>query len=109
MFGKSNGIVAEENNGGLVLILCKEIYQKDSITFASYKFIDKCYIFIEPTDKQFIKVHFERKEGVTISLNRIAGDFCNEVLDQQIRLMLEKSYASIREKIVQQAFSPITK
>lgn len=105
----SRGIVAEEGNGRMLLILSKEIYQKEAIILASYKYIDECHILIEPADEQSIRVCFESKPGRADSLKPIALDFCNEVLDQQVRLQLEQSYGSIRDRIVEQAFSPITK
>ena len=37
----------------------------------------------------------------------VAEDFCNEVLDQQVRLDLEKRYGNIRELVIRHAFAPI--
>lgn len=105
----SRGIVAEEGNGRIMLILSKEIYQKEAIVLASYKYIGGYYVLIEPVDEHSIRICFESKTDATDSLKSMALDFCNEVLDQQVRLQLEQSYGSIREKIVEQAFSPITK
>ena len=42
-----------------------------------------------------------------IELESAVSDFCNEVLDQQIRLNLEKRNGRIRELIVEHAFSPL--
>jgi len=42
------------------------------------------------------------------SLEEDARTFCNEVLDQQVRLDLEARYGNIRELIVRQAFSPVS-
>lgn len=105
----SRGIVAEEDNGRLMMILSKEIYQKEAIILASYKYIGECHVLIEPVDEQSIRVCFEGKPGRADSLKSIALDFCNEVLDQQVRLQLEQSYGPIRNMIVEQAFSPMTK
>lgn len=106
----SRGIVAEEGNGRrLMLILSREVYQKEAIILASYKFIGRCYVLVEPVDEHSIRVCFESKEDRTNSLKAIALDFCNEVLDQQVRLQLENNFGSIREKIVELAFWPITK
>lgn len=109
MLNLSKGIVADEGNGRLVVLLNTHIYQKEAITLASYKFIDKCYVLIEPVDESIIRVCVESKEGAVSDLKSIALDFCNEVLDQQVRIQLEQSYGPIREKIVEQAFSPIAK
>ena len=36
----------------------------------------------------------------------LINDFCNEVLDQQVRLDLEKRYGGLRDTIVKHAFLP---
>ena len=37
----------------------------------------------------------------------LLDDFCNEVLDQQVRLDIEKRYGSLRDAIVKHAFQPL--
>ena len=43
----------------------------------------------------------------TLDLENIAHRFCDEVIDQQIRLDLEKRTKVIREIIIRHAFEPI--
>ena len=101
-------IVKTLEGGKLLLKLSKKIYEKEAIFAAAYKFTNYCTILIEPIEDTYVGVYFEPKENQTPDeLKRIAFDFCNEVLDQQVRLDLEKRYGNIREIIVKHAFSPL--
>jgi len=41
-------------------------------------------------------------------LEDVAHNFSNEVIDQQVRIDVEKDFKGIREEIVKKAFSPIS-
>jgi His-Xaa-Ser system protein HxsD len=95
-------------DGKILVSLSNAIYEKEAIMVAAYKMTDSCTILIEPIGNNGISVLFEPKEKQSQeSLEKIVRDFCNEVLDQQVRLDLEKRYGKIRELIVEHAFSPI--
>jgi His-Xaa-Ser system protein HxsD len=101
------GIFKQIDEGKLLIKLSKEIYQKDAIMAAAYKLTGACTILVKPFDEDTLGVVFEPKgEQDQSELEKIAKDFCNEVLDQQIRLNLEKSSGIIRDLIVKHAFSP---
>jgi len=102
------GIISEYEEGRFFMRLSKEIYEKDAIMQAAYKLTDLCTIMIKPHGESEVEVVFE-PQGKTdpAALRRIAARFCNEVLDQQVRLDLDKRYGKLRELIVQHAFSPL--
>lgn len=89
--------------------LHKDFYESEAIRAASFKFSAKCFVFIKPFDASETLVRFEPKLDQDVNLDIIAKEFCNEVLDQQIRVDLEKKYNKIRELIVSQAFAPVDK
>lgn len=99
-------IIKKLEDGKLLLILSKEIYEKEAVFASAHKFTDKCTILIEPIEDKSVGVYFKSKKE-NCDLLRIAEEYCNEVLDQQIRLDIEKKYGNIRELIVKQAFSPL--
>lgn len=103
---KMNGIFKRFENNVLTLEVDKELYQKEAILFAAHKFIDRCYVDIDPSSEKYINVSF-RPKNKDIMFDNIALEFCNELLDQQVRLNVEKSYGNIRDLIVKQAFQPI--
>ncbi len=68
-------------------------------------------VLIDSIDDRTVGVYLQSKLGVTTGeaeLREAASEFCNEALDQQVRLDLERRYGSIREMIVKQAFSPVS-
>ena len=101
-----NGIFKWLQNDVLALEVNKELYQKEAILLAAHKFIDRCYITIEPSTEKCINVLFRPKDK-NLQLDDLVLEFCNELLDQQVRINVEKSYGNIRDLIVKQAFQPI--
>ena len=101
-----NGVFKRLQNDVLILEVNKELYQKEAVLFAAHKFIDRCYITIELSTEKCINVLFRPKDE-NLQLDDLALEFCNELLDQQVRLNVERSYGNIRDLIVKQAFSPI--
>ncbi len=102
------GITIEQGEGKIALILEKELYQKEAVFMAAHKFTKTFYIIIRNVDANHVGVYFQQKTS-NDNLEDVRLNFCNEVLDQQIRLDLEKAYGSLRNLIVKQAFSPISK
>ena len=102
-------IVSKVENEKLLVELSKEMYEKLAVFAAAYKFTDKCIILVEPVGQRSVGVYFKSKsESNDSELMKIAEQFCNEVLDQQLRLDIEKQYGNIRDLIVEHAFSPIS-
>ncbi len=87
--------------------LKKQFYEREAIFAAAYKFTNLCSILIEPIDDYTVGVYFKPLKEKDVDLSEIAGAFCNEVIDQQVRLDLEKKYGNIRDLIVRQAFAPV--
>ena len=103
-------IIVKTKDNRLLLTLNRTLYEKEAIFSAAYKFTDKFTILIEPIDPSSVGVYFKSQQGGDENeLMMVAEAFCNEVLDQQIRLDIERKYGNIRDLIVAQAFSPISK
>ena len=99
-------IIKTLEDGRLLLEIDRGIFKKETIVATTYKFTNDCYIFIEPASNDAFNVYFKPKTQTT-PLEKIADEFCNELIDQQLRLDIEASYGNIRNLIVQQAFSPV--
>lgn len=91
----------------VLLTVSNEMYEKDAILNASYKFTDKCFIHIEPIDS-ITEIFFQSKT-VEVDLEIISLNFGNELIDQQIRLNTGREFKIIREELVKKAFSSISK
>ena len=102
-------IIKHFDDGRILLEIDKNIYDTRAVANASYRFTDRCYIYQEPISDNIMGVYFKSKEDTNVLLEKMADEFCNELIDQQIRLNIEKEYGHIRNEIVKKAFSPIEK
>ena len=91
-------------NHSLLVKVEKAIYSHEVILKAAYKYTGKCYLQINSIDGQHFGVHFKPKNG-EIDLKSIVDEFQNELIDQQVRYMLDTSNRKIKELIVRKAFS----
>ncbi|MEN6373397.1 MAG: His-Xaa-Ser system protein HxsD [Smithella sp.] len=82
------------------------IYAIEAIHAASYAFIDRYHIIIEPESDKLVMVLFEAKDK-TRRITEDIKDFATSLIDHQLRLQLEKTNGKIRDLIVAHAFSPL--
>lgn len=105
---QERGFFKKIEGGKLLLKLSKQFYEKSAVMAAAYKFTHKCIILIEPLEEGYIGVWFQAKNNKSLDMAPdLVNDFCNEVLDQQVRLDLEKRCGSLRDAIVEHAFQPL--
>jgi His-Xaa-Ser system protein HxsD len=82
-----------------------EVYPLQVLFRACYLFTDRCYLFLSrESESTNIKICFAGKSP-DANLKEIVGDFCNELINQQVRLTVAKETQVIRELIVAQAFA----
>lgn len=94
--------------GGLEVTLSKAIYEKEAVFAAAYALSNLCRNRIEPAQAGYVKVSLEFLDSCKESDGlEVENKFMNELIDQQLRLDLEKRYGAIRRLIVQQAFAPL--
>ena len=82
------------------------IYAKESIASACYKYTDRFYIH-QTVEKNFVMVFFESKDHTSISEIAVK-QFCNELIDQQVRYNTNQQFSHIRDLIVEEAFKPVS-
>lgn len=106
--GEPTANTANLENNFLEIILSKSLYEKEAVFGAAYLFTGKYSIKIEPEEESKIKVTFRPfSSNDNIYFKKIEYEFFNELINQQLRLDLEKRYGKIRELIVEHAFSPL--
>lgn len=86
------------------------LYAKEVITAAIYKFSHLFYIHqqTDTSNHSLVNVCFESKDNGRITED-VPKQFCNELIDQQIRYNTNAQFGHIRDMIVQEAFKPVTK
>jgi His-Xaa-Ser system protein HxsD len=101
-----NDFIKEVGNGKLQIQYKKDIYAKDAILASIYKFKDKCNIYLDSDESNFV-IYFFDKQLSREALEEIAIRFNDDIVDQQIRINTESKYKHIRDLIVEKAFKPI--
>ena len=97
------------NDDQLLLEVNSGYYESEAIIQASYKFTNECYIYLNPVSDKIIGVYFKAKDNRDITiLEKIIDRFCNELIDQQTRVIVERNFGSIGDEIVKKAFSSIS-
>ena len=99
-------MIKSMEDGRLFIELKKEIFDKEAITLTTYKFTDACYIGVDLSSSGNFKVSFKAKDKQS-NLEEIIDKFCNELIDQQVRVETQQEFGKIKEEIVRKAFSPI--
>ena len=99
--------VTELDKDKFQVVVDMAIYAKESLVAACYKFTDRYYIHQQTSGNNIIAT-FESKDGNDIS-DVIVKQFCNELIDQQLRYNTNLQFGHIRDLIVEEAFKPVNK
>ena len=99
--------ITELESDKFQVVVDMALYAKESLVAACYKFTDRFYIH-QQTDGNAVNVVLESKDGNAVSED-IAKQFCNELIDQQVRYNTNLQFGHIRDLIVEEAFKPVSK
>lgn len=99
--------VTELENNRFQVVVDMALYAKESLVAACYKFTDRFFIHQQTSGNNVIVV-FEAMDGNAIS-KVVVKQFCNELIDQQVRFNMNQQFGHIRELIVEEAFKPVSK
>src|SRR5437868_6622022 len=83
------------------------VYRLSAIKKAAYKFAGVCHVSIENISPERARVRLTAKR-VMDNVTHLAGEFQNEVLDQDLRETISAETRTIRELLLAQAFSATT-
>ena len=101
--------ITKTDKGGFQVIIDLNLYSEKAITATIYRYTDKYFIYQNtmPSDFKHVFLIFESKE-VVIDEN-IVKQFCNDLIDQQLREITTEKYGHIRDLIVEEAFKPVSR
>jgi His-Xaa-Ser system protein HxsD len=94
-----NREVQVEVDGGL--------YELEAIMQAANRFTDRWFVRIEQISETVTGVFFKPKDDNEQEAEKMADLFLNELIDQQVRLFVQRECGQIRDQIVKKAFSPV--
>ncbi len=104
MTTEPNGLTTELGERRVSFVVSEDIYALDTIQGAAYLFLDRCYVFLDrPADRQVAVVLKAKGEADAATLEALAGEFANELLNQALRKAVGASNAKIREFILAKA------
>lgn len=98
--------ITELENERFQVIVDLSLYAKEALVGTCYKFTDRFYVH-QKTSGNNIEVIFESKDGNAVS-DVVVKQFCNELIDQQIRYNTNQQFGHIRDLIVEEAFKPVS-
>ena len=101
--------VTEVGNGGFQVSVDLNIYSVDAVTATSYKYTDKFFVHQQTTDDRTMNVILESKDSNAPVSAEIVKKFCNDLIDQQVRVLVNRDFGHIRDLIVEEAFKPVNK
>lgn len=97
--------INEIDNEIFQVVVDMTLYAKESLVAACYKFTDHYYVHQQLVDNK-VEVIFEAKDGSTVT-DVVVKQFCNELIDQQVRYNTNLQFGHIRDLIVEEAFKPV--
>jgi His-Xaa-Ser system protein HxsD len=97
-------------SGTLTIEIDEGIYTKEAVLRTAYWFIDRCYLLIRRDSPGRLSVQIKAKAATLEnpapeSLENVAGEFTNSLLEYQLRHEIESETGSIRELLIAKAFS----
>lgn len=92
----------------IIIRLGTIFYEKTALLSAAYRLAGRCAVHINPSGENEVDVTFIPIAGHSSEELRVfADEFSKDIIDQQLRLDLERQYGKLRELIVEHAFAPI--
>ena len=89
----------------IALEIGTSLYSSSAILRACYKFADRLYSFVSPTETDAVlAVALWSRTGGEVSPS-LVGEFCSELADQELRERLARETGPLREMVVAQAFA----
>lgn len=98
--------VAVGADGTTELLVSLKLYSIEAIKKTAYLFTDRFGVFLDDHDSDHAKIVFNPdKDSKVLNFDIIFNEFCNELLDQDLRETISNKTEGRRNLILAQAFS----
>jgi His-Xaa-Ser system protein HxsD len=99
-----NGVVRDGDK--FVLSIDTRLYSLEAVKKTAYKFAAVTSIILQPKTDQVVSVLFNFAGAhCQNDPERVISDFCNELLDQDLREIIKRETTPVRNLILAHAFS----
>lgn len=101
--------VVELGDRGYKILIDLNLYTTEAIIATCYKYTDIFYIYQQKKEDNAVEIVFEAiNDEVKVSTD-VVKRFCNDLIDQQLRVITNQRFGYIRDLIVREAFKPVNK
>jgi His-Xaa-Ser system protein HxsD len=98
--------VATGADGATEILISLKLYSIEAIKKTAYLFTNRFGVFLDHHDSDHAKVVFNPdKDSKSLDFDSIYNEFCNELLDQDLREIIFNKTEGRRNLILAQAFS----
>jgi His-Xaa-Ser system protein HxsD len=98
---------SDSKSNDIAIFLNRAVYDKEAVMASSYALADMFSAYMEIQGENYLLTLKLLKTYHENDLEILKDRFLNELIDQQLRIDLEKRFGPIRELIVKQAFAPL--
>lgn len=107
---KFQGTLIKKGKSKIIVKINPRIYPLEVIYGAAYSFMDRAYVDISGSPQRQISLTLASKEDLNRKeLEKLAGEFKNELLNYALRREISRNNKEIREYIISRAlFSSVT-
>ena len=102
----------EIDSSQAIIRVQSEIYGREAVLRSAYWLLDRAYILISRHDRDLFEVRIRPKQPKPSlqhpnppSIDELAGEFCNELLENQLRREISVETQTVRELILAKAFA----
>jgi His-Xaa-Ser system protein HxsD len=93
----------QADGDGLITHVDLGVYSMSALLRVAYRFTDRCYLHLQ-REGGSVCVRFRAKAPAP-PLDQIAGEFCNELLDQTLREIVAQESEPVRNLVLAHALS----
>lgn len=103
--------VVELGDGSFQVSVDLNLYAVEAITATSYKYTNRFYVHQQTAynNEKIVNVILEAKDNDIVVSADVMRQFCNDLIDQQVRVITHEKFGHIRDLIVEEAFKPVNK
>lgn len=83
------------------------VYGLPALLKVADKFTDRCFVHLQKRGEHIVEVRFRSKDHPLVSLDSIAGEFVNEILDQTLREIVSRESEPVRNLVLAHALSRV--
>ena len=94
--------LGEDGMKGTILA-SKKFFERDSVLTVSGKYSEQYFVSVQPVGE------FDVEITISAKAQDLLKQFMNDLIDQQIRIDLQKEFGQLRNIIIEYAFSPVSK